>query len=86
MKIRPQSRADLAHLAEMIADIDVAMLTVLSRADELDTRPRKVELPADFKRALATDAAAKRFFEGLSVEPRRLQGRAESNRPVESLT
>lgn len=39
MKIRQQNRADLAHLAEMIADIDVAMLTVNTRADELDSRP-----------------------------------------------
>ncbi len=33
---------------------------------ELDTAPREVEVPADFGRALSRDAAAWRFFEGLS--------------------
>jgi len=33
---------------------------------ELDTAPREVTVPADFSRALAREAAAKRFFEGLS--------------------
>jgi hypothetical protein len=33
---------------------------------ELDTAPREVTVPADFARALSRDAAAKRFFEGLS--------------------
>ena len=33
---------------------------------ELDTAPREVTMPADFGRALTRDAAAKRFFEGLS--------------------
>ena len=33
---------------------------------ELDTAPREVTVPADFARALARDAAARRFFEGLS--------------------
>lgn len=33
---------------------------------ELDGAPREVSVPADFARALARDAAAKRFFEGLS--------------------
>ena len=33
---------------------------------ELDTAPREVTLPADFERALSRDAAAKRFFDGLS--------------------
>lgn len=33
---------------------------------ELDTAPREVTVPADFGRALARDAAARRFFEGLS--------------------
>ncbi len=32
----------------------------------LDTAPREVTVPADFARALSRDAAAKRFFEGLS--------------------
>jgi uncharacterized protein YdeI (YjbR/CyaY-like superfamily) len=33
---------------------------------ELDTAPREVTVPADFGHALSRDAAAKRFFEGLS--------------------
>ena len=33
---------------------------------ELDMAPREVTVPADFARALARDAAARRFFEGLS--------------------
>jgi hypothetical protein len=33
---------------------------------ELDTQPRELEVPADFKKALDRDAGAKRFFEGLS--------------------
>ena len=33
---------------------------------ELDTEAREVELPADFAAALARDAKAKKFFEGLS--------------------
>ena len=33
---------------------------------ELDTAPREVTVPTDFARALARDAAARRFFEGLS--------------------
>ena len=33
---------------------------------ELDTAPREVTVPVDFGRALARDAAARRFFEGLS--------------------
>jgi bifunctional DNA-binding transcriptional regulator/antitoxin component of YhaV-PrlF toxin-antitoxin module len=33
---------------------------------ELDTAPREVMVPADFGRALSRDAAARRFFDGLS--------------------
>ncbi len=33
---------------------------------ELDTEAREVELPPDFAAALARDAKAKKFFEGLS--------------------
>jgi hypothetical protein len=33
---------------------------------ELDTAPREVTIPADFGRVLSRDAAATRFFEGLS--------------------
>jgi hypothetical protein len=38
---------------------------------ELDTEPREVELPADFARALAGDAEANRFFEGLNYSSKR---------------
>ena len=38
---------------------------------ELDTKPRTVELPADFKQALAKAADAKRFFDGLSYSRQR---------------
>jgi uncharacterized protein YdeI (YjbR/CyaY-like superfamily) len=33
---------------------------------ELDTAPREVTVPPDFASALSRDAAARRFFEGLS--------------------
>jgi hypothetical protein len=33
---------------------------------QLDTKPREVNVPADFKRALGRDAKAKRAFEALS--------------------
>jgi hypothetical protein len=33
---------------------------------ELDTAPREVEVPADLRAALSKDAAARKFFEGLS--------------------
>jgi Bacteriocin-protection, YdeI or OmpD-Associated/Domain of unknown function (DUF1905) len=38
---------------------------------ELDTEPREVELPDDFEQALAMDAEAKRFFEGLNYSNKR---------------
>jgi hypothetical protein len=38
---------------------------------ELDTEPRVVTVPADFAAALAADAEAKRFFEGLSYSHQR---------------
>jgi bacteriocin resistance YdeI/OmpD-like protein/uncharacterized protein DUF1905 len=38
---------------------------------ELDTEPRVVTVPADFAEALAADAEAKRFFEGLSYSHQR---------------
>jgi hypothetical protein len=37
----------------------------------LDDAPREVSLPADFSAALAADADAKRFFEGLSYSNKR---------------
>ena len=38
---------------------------------ELDTAPREVEVPADLTAALKKDAAAQRFFDGLSYSNRR---------------
>ncbi|HEY3194781.1 MAG TPA: YdeI/OmpD-associated family protein [Candidatus Dormibacteraeota bacterium] len=38
---------------------------------ELDTAPREVEVPADLATALARDAKANRFFEGLSYSNKR---------------
>ncbi|HET6310505.1 MAG TPA: YdeI/OmpD-associated family protein [Candidatus Nitrosotalea sp.] len=39
---------------------------------ELDTEPREVPLPADFAAALARDAKAKSFFEGLSYSKKKV--------------
>jgi hypothetical protein len=44
-------------------DVDVEL--------ELDTEPREVMIPPDFGAALAADAAAKRFFDGLSYSNKR---------------
>ena len=38
---------------------------------ELDDQPREVVLPEDFVRALEPEAAARRFFDGLSYSERR---------------
>ena len=38
---------------------------------ELDTEPREVTVPSDFARALDEDAAARRFFDGLSYSQKR---------------
>jgi hypothetical protein len=38
---------------------------------EADTAPREVEVPPDLVQALAEDAQAKRFFEGLSYSQKR---------------
>lgn len=40
-------------------------------AVELDTEPRVVEVPGDLAAALATDAEAQQFFEGLSYSNKR---------------
>lgn len=39
MKIQEQTRPDLARLAELIGDIDVAMLATNSRTGDLESRP-----------------------------------------------
>jgi Bacteriocin-protection, YdeI or OmpD-Associated/Domain of unknown function (DUF1905) len=38
---------------------------------ELDSQPREVVLPPDFKKALDQEPAARRFFDGLSYSQRR---------------
>jgi hypothetical protein len=38
---------------------------------ELDQQPREVVLPADFVKALSSNAAAKKFFDGLSYSNKR---------------
>jgi hypothetical protein len=38
---------------------------------ELDSQPREVVVPPDFKKALDRELAAKRFFDGLSYSQRR---------------
>lgn len=38
---------------------------------ELDEQPREVEMPADFAKALSRNAAAKKFFDGLSYSNKR---------------
>ncbi|AXB42484.1 YdeI/OmpD-associated family protein [Amycolatopsis albispora] len=37
----------------------------------LDTKPREVEVPADFAEALAAEPAAKAFFDGISYSDKR---------------
>ena len=39
MKVRKQTRPDLAHLAELISHIDVAMLATVARTGEIENRP-----------------------------------------------
>jgi hypothetical protein len=38
---------------------------------ELDTAPREIEVPDDLARALSGDAAARRFFDGLTASQKR---------------
>jgi hypothetical protein len=56
LPISAQVREAAGVAASEKVDVDV----------ELDTAPREVTVPADFARVLRHDAAAKRFFEGLS--------------------
>jgi hypothetical protein len=48
------------------AKAGVAAGQTLDVTVELDTEPRAVTVPADFQKALGKDAAARKFFEGLS--------------------
>jgi hypothetical protein len=57
--------------AEHRAGAGVKAGEVLDITLELDTEPREVTVPPDFKKALARDAAARKFFEGLSYSKKR---------------
>jgi len=56
LPISAQVREVTGVVADQKVDVDV----------ELDTAPREVTVPSELTRALSHDAAAKRFFEGLS--------------------
>jgi hypothetical protein len=57
--------------AEVRGSAGVASGDMVDVNIELDTEPREVTLPPDFKRALARDASAKRYFHGLSYSNKR---------------
>ncbi|HUY76522.1 MAG TPA: YdeI/OmpD-associated family protein [Ktedonobacterales bacterium] len=57
--------------AEVRAQAGVAAGDVVDVDLELDTAPREVAIPADFADAIARDADAKRFFDGLSYSNQR---------------
>jgi uncharacterized protein DUF1905/bacteriocin resistance YdeI/OmpD-like protein len=56
--------------AEVRKAAGVAAGDVVEVEMELDTQPREVAMPADFSAALAKDAKARKFFEGLSYSNR----------------
>jgi len=57
--------------ADVRAAADVAAGDELDVGIEPDTAPREVAVPADLAEALAVDADAKRFFDGLSYSNKR---------------
>ena len=57
--------------AEVRERAGVAAGDEIEVAVELDTEPRVVEVPDDLAAALATDAEAQQFFEGLSYSNKR---------------
>jgi len=57
--------------AEVRKHAGVAAGDEIEVAVELDTEPRVVEVPADLAAALAVDAGARQFFEGLSYSNQR---------------
>jgi len=57
--------------AENRASAGVAAGDAVDVEIELDTEPREVTVPPDFAEALAADAEATRFFDGLSYSQRR---------------
>lgn len=61
LPLSAENRAAAAVSAGDEVDVDV----------ELDDEPRVIEVPPDLAAALATDAAAKRFFDGLSYSQQR---------------
>ena len=56
MGVSAEHRAGAGVSAGDVLDVEIA----------LDTAPREVSVPTDFQAALDQDAAAKKFFEGLS--------------------
>jgi hypothetical protein len=61
----------LSVSAEVRERAGVAAGNVVDVDVELDTAPREVAVPDDLAQALKQDAAAKRFFEGLSYSNQR---------------
>jgi len=57
--------------AEIRAAAGVAAGETLDVGIELDTEPREVTLPDDFRDALDADGAARTFFDGLSYSKKR---------------
>lgn len=57
--------------AENRASASITAGDTLEVEIELDTEPREVTVPPDFAQALAQDAEAKRFFDGLSYSNKR---------------
>ena len=66
-------RGDVFKLGISAENRELAGVTAGDVVDvelELDSEPREVTVPADFAHALDRDAAAKRFFDGLSFSQR----------------
>jgi Domain of unknown function (DUF1905)/Bacteriocin-protection, YdeI or OmpD-Associated len=57
--------------AEVRTNAGVAAGDVVDVDIELDTEPREVTIPPDFKQALDRDPNARRFFDGLSYSNKR---------------
>lgn len=64
-------RAMLPVSTEQRARTGVAAGDMIDVELELDTAPREVVVPDDFASALATEPAARRFFDGLSYSQQR---------------
>jgi Bacteriocin-protection, YdeI or OmpD-Associated/Domain of unknown function (DUF1905) len=57
--------------AEVRTNAGVAAGDMVNIDIELDTEPREVTIPPDFKQALDRDVKARRFFDGLSYSNKR---------------